>query len=765
MMITKTDLLSFTYFEDFHLDNGVKLIKNFDKVIEQLPPQRQKKILDKMKEFDPLNAIKKMVKNKNGINQVKYAFSKSSKNYGRLFAKSVSLQNLPREFRGLLSYGLYYDIDIENAHPNFLYQYCNQKGIKCDNLEYYVKNRNTIIKEFTNKYDLSRDDVKDIFLTLLNGGDREGLTSTDEFLKKFKAEMTTIHNLIVQLNPKILKDVKKSNDVNDHNINGKVINRILCDIENDVMLTCVEYLMKKGFKVCVLIFDGFMVRIEEGKTVNQELLNEVSIYAFEKTKYDVKLVEKPLDNSINLDLFDDELNDEDLSSQVTYYRQKEEFEKTHFKICFPPTYATIDNDEIYIQSTNHFRETHSHIPTTILKKLNGKPYLDEVHFTKVWFDDKHIRVYKKVDFFPKRDLCPSDNYNLFKGFKAENYEPINDVEKINKLIEPIIYQLKIIAQEHYEFILTYFAFILQYPHKKTQVNIITSGKDGTGKSMMFDYFREHILGDDVSIQTEDTDNIFGKFSNFHVKRLFLQIDEICTEDFSKKNVEKLKNITTSKTIKYEKKGFDPININNYVNIVMTTNNDFTIPISQTDRRNVFFKSLDTHLGDKDYWKQLHQHLEKQEVARAFYEYLMNYDLSALAPNWSEGAGLQFCRPNTEYNKEIKLMCLPYIYRFLSALTCYTDEYSEVDNTYNENDYIYIRAMRFYKLYEEWFKNCNFSCKIITPTKFFMDIKNINEDKAIEKKKGRDNNYYLINKTLLKDYLVSKSLYDENSFIN
>jgi catabolite regulation protein CreA len=60
--------------------------------------------------------------------------------------------------------------------------------------------------------------------------------------------------------------------------------------------------------------------------------------------------------------------------------------------------------------------------------------------------------------------------------------------------------------------------------------------------------------------------------------------------------------------------------NNYCNTIMTTNNDFTIPISQTDRRNVFFKASDTHKQDEVYFKKLASTFKKQDVARAFYEY-------------------------------------------------------------------------------------------------------------------------------------------------
>ena len=50
---------------------------------------------------------------------------------GRLFAQSASLQNLPREFRGAIGAN-YHDLDMQNAHPTILLQYCKKNDIKCD---------------------------------------------------------------------------------------------------------------------------------------------------------------------------------------------------------------------------------------------------------------------------------------------------------------------------------------------------------------------------------------------------------------------------------------------------------------------------------------------------------------------------------------------------------------------------------------------------------------------------------------------------------
>lgn len=764
-MIIKNDILSFTFNEYFNINKANTLINNWTEILKILPQERQKKILEKAKEFDPLNSLKKIVKNKNGINSVKYAFSKSSKYYGRLFSKNASFQGLPREFRAVLAIDNYKDIDFENCHPNILEQYCNKNCIKCDNLSYYNSNRNNILENLSNDLNIDKSDCKNLILTLLNGGNREGLTSTNDFLKIFKNEMTIIHNIIVQLNPKIFKQVKRSCSDNELNLNGKVVNRILCDIENNILLTAVEYLMNKNYNIDCLIFDGFLIRIEEDKIVNDKLLNETSNYVFENTGYNLKLISKDFDNIINLDLFENNNDTNDLSIEVTYNKDKEEFEKNHFKIMYPPSYISIDiNDELYIQQTETLHQTFSHKLTKILR---GE-VIEEVPFTKIWVHDKNIRVYKKADFYPNKNNCPSDVYNLFKGFKAEEYEPINDIEKINKLVEPIIHQLKVIAQEHYEFLIMFYAFIIQYPNIKTNVNIVISGKDGCGKSIINDFFRKKILGDVLSSQTDDTDDLFSKFSNIFVKKLFLQIDEISIEDFTKKKLEKLKNITTSSTIKYEKKGFDPIIINNYINTIMTTNNEFVIPISQTDRRNIFFKCDETYMGNSKYWTELYNHINSNEVSRAFYEYLLNYDLSSILNNINIESGLQFFRPNNNYTNELKLLCLHPTYRFYSALTNYiyptNDLYIKDHELYINNDelFINIQASILYKKYTDWYQMCGYNNKPTTLTKFFLDFKKMD---GIDKINKNGHFIYIIEKNKLKNYLIDKKLYDEDAFIN
>ena len=725
-----------TYTELFNIDIGEKLLKNWDLLIAQLPEHRQKKMNEKKKDYDLTLTLKKLCKNKNGQNLVKYQHSKGSSKLfkGRLFATSVSLQNLPRELRGALATGKYYDIDMVNAHPVILSQYCKKNNIDCPNLNKYVKSRDTIIKSIAKKTKMNKEKIKKTFLSALNGGEKE---LEDNFFKDFKKEIKLIHLQINLLNKELETIIKRKKD---YNVNGSITNTILCDIENTILLSCVSYLINKGYKVDVLVFDGLMIRN------NDDLpnLKELSEHIKEKLNYDIEFVEKPLINIFNFDVIPKELKEE-----PTYPTMKEEFEKEHFKIIFPPIYVSEDNnDNITTQSRASLLQSYEHLKTTVLKKNgNNNDVLIETSFIDTWCRDETIRKYDRIDFYPNKNECPVNHYNFFKGFKAEKYEPINDDKTIKELIKPIISHLKVIAQDNYEFLIKYFAFILKYPSKKTNVNIIVAGKDGTGKSIIFDYFRNMILGDELSSQTDDTEDIFSRFSNIYVNKLFLQIDEICSDDFKKKKAEKLKNITVSKTIKYEKKGIDSITVNNYVNMVMTTNNDFTIPISQTDRRNVFFKCSDTYLQNKEYFNKLSLEFKREEVARAFYEYLMNYDISSV--DWNEDEGLQQLRPITAYHKEVKSQCLPLIYRYLSNLA----------DSRGINE---IQASSLYKMYCEWFDKCNFNTHKSSITKFGMDMHNIT---GITKKRTSTHTIYKIERPQLREYLQLNDLYDDSAFID
>jgi hypothetical protein len=67
--------------------------------------------------------------------------------------------------------------------------------------------------------------------------------------------------------------------------------------------------MNEGYNVDVLVFDGCMIRRDENKNITDELLSGLSEYILGKTGHDIKFVEKDLDTSIDLSIYESPNND------------------------------------------------------------------------------------------------------------------------------------------------------------------------------------------------------------------------------------------------------------------------------------------------------------------------------------------------------------------------------------------------------------------------------------------------------------------------
>ena len=326
------ELEGMTYTEYINMDNAHKIVQNWEDILQKLPKNRRDKIMEQKKVFDPLVHLKKILKDKKDIIHTKYAFSKSLKTAGRLFAQNSSLQGLPREIRNALALGKYYDIDMKNAHPTILYQYCKSKGIGCEYLEKYVKNREVIINEISNDNNVPTEGIKQIILKALNGGYTYSYKSS--FLDNFVKEIKTIHTLLCNLNPAEYKKVKNRKE---YNAEGSMVNVILCREENTILMNSVLFMKEEGYNVDVLVFDGFMVRKGE-KELTEDVLLKLNKYILDKTGYNITFVEKSIDNILDLSTYPEPI--QNMKQSITYYKDKEVFEKNHLKITHPPLYIT-----------------------------------------------------------------------------------------------------------------------------------------------------------------------------------------------------------------------------------------------------------------------------------------------------------------------------------------------------------------------------------------------------------------------------------------
>jgi hypothetical protein len=241
---------------------------------------------------------------------VSYKHSNMLKVSGRQYAKGqLSLQSMTRKIRHTITKGLYNDIDMKNAHLSILNQYCSKKGWTHTEIKKSVKNNEEYLKDIMDADGVNRGEAKKLKLSVSYGSD---VTSKAKWFTAFKNEVKQIHKNMIEdkENKQLIKKIALSKG--DHvegthkfevyNMEGKLCGHIMCDIENKILMACMDYLKKKKIPTdnVVLIFDGFMIPkdVFDG---GEKILSRMSKYVFKKTGYEMTFVNKPQDEFLTLE--------------------------------------------------------------------------------------------------------------------------------------------------------------------------------------------------------------------------------------------------------------------------------------------------------------------------------------------------------------------------------------------------------------------------------------------------------------------------------
>jgi len=437
------------------------------------------------------------------------------------------------------------------------------------------------------------------------------------------------------------------------------------------------------------------------------------------------------------------LNPVDLTNPAmnTYELVKQRHEKNCFKLTKPAgSYCRflVDDEvpEIFPVTTlkSEYRDTYYYE-----QGANGRPI--RKRFIDDWIDDVNKRRILKIVVDP---TCTQTNVlNIWEPFAASLLNAIPD-SIVAELVEPIVHHiLKVYAnnnEEDAEYMLDWTANMIQHPDKKSQIAILLFGEEGCGKNIIYDFFRTKILGPFSSFQTAaPEDDIFGKFAPGITHRVFVQIDEV----FSLHDKhDKLKNLITSTHVTYETKGIDKLLVQNLVNVFLTTNNENALTVTNKERRLVMFRCSSVYVDNASYFKKLGAHLNRPDVARAFFQFLMARDLSKY-----DGGSFQTFRPRTDYLKESQLAGIPIISRFTSAYV-------------NSGEDDKQPAGQFYATFCHFHSMGNFKHNL-TISAFARELTRI---PGVAKHRTNSGMTYIMDKDVIKKHLIATNRYDEDAFL-
>lgn len=269
-----------------------------------------------------------------------------------------------------------------------------------------------------------------------------------------------------------------------------------------------------------------------------------------------------------------------------------------------------------------------------------------------WLGNMERRLIHKV-VLDVDQLQKKNAINLFTGYAVDPIEcELDDIKPFTDYIYNILASGN---KEVAQYIFNYMAAIVQL--KKNPHALILKGEQGAGKSTLTDVLVK-ILGRDFTSKIQHKDHLVGKFNSHLANKVLVYMEEaMLTTKKDKDNAidDTLKTLITEDTIKIEYKGGATIDIDNRINIIMTTNHDFPVNIEKGDRRYVIVEVSDSKAQDNNYFDALYSWFRDEGYSKILYV-MQNFPVN-----------MKMAIPKTEARKDSMLNSLRSEEKFIVEL--------------------------------------------------------------------------------------------------
>jgi hypothetical protein len=271
------------------------------------------------------------------------------------------------------------------------------------------------------------------------------------------------------------------------------------------------------------------------------------------------------------------------------------------------------------------------------EKVNGRNQfrLLQVSAFKLWFTNQQVTVGKKsmtiadywlnhnqrrqyhgIEFAPAK--ARDGYYNLWQGFAVEPRE--GDCSKFIAHLKDNVAQGN---KDHFNWIVGWWAQIVQQPTVKPGTSLVIRGKQGTGKTKIGEVFGS-LFGEHYEL-VDDQRYVTGQFNSHMASLLVLHADEAFWAG-DKRSEGKLKSLVTGYKHRLEFKGVDAILMDNFIRLFITANHDWVVPAGFEERRNAVFDISEARIRDTAFFSAI-DHEMNNGGREALLHCLLTFDLS------------------------------------------------------------------------------------------------------------------------------------------
>jgi len=728
----------------------ITMINNDELKLERYENNHKNESRTELYERIKVMLMKYQSKIKNNSATVMYDYT--IPNFGRVYAKGkyCSIGSMPREIRGTLAQDHYVDIDINNCHPVLMVQLCDKYNIECNELRNYVKNRDEYLKRVMDDFQVDRDAAKVLFLQLMYGGSYKSWCTDHDIDKKIPNWLNDFISDIVHIYPELLKHYEKEIELlqkndkpsHDYNKNAALISWILQDTECQILSTMLDCLGRYGKAVthCILCFDGFMMKKEK---YSPELLTLLEDEIYKKMNFSIKLSTKKF---TTIELKDNDESEEEDNMYIAPYTSY--FDIDVFNRCSNHSFASAkeyferfnrynnDGDNILVYDGERkvldivtIKRAQDKYRNLFDYSLNKEKYeLDSFpNFFREWMASPMRRHVISMDCIPYSDTISINRVfenniaNTFIGFNklisSFNPEYEND---FNDFYEN--YFLKLLFnccecnEEFANWMLCYFAQLIQHPEKRPLRSVCFVGNQGDGKNALLDAIA-NVIGKDLYHSSSKISDYFGEHACAHQGKLLINFDEAQAKgNYDLEGM--IKSFVTSAFIDINEKFVKQYRVTNNARLICTSNKLNTLPIDfeSGNRRFVLFHTTNpnktVHCKEHiDYFNHYYKIIESDFYPAYMYRKLMSIDIS----NWNSQQELK------TYQEGVARSLAEDTFTFFirEDIDNIREKCKVNGNYYDEDkDVGYITRDDLFDIYKQFCISSNFSNTSILNRKFF-----------------------------------------------
>jgi len=255
---------------------------------------------------------------------------------------------------------------------------------------------------------------------------------------------------------------------------------------------------------------------------------------------------------------------------------------------------------------------------------NGKNPTTKMHDAdNVWTKSRSRKEYKGITFKPNPE---KGMLNLWDVNPIPCERVKGNVNLVLQLIEKIMCNGN---TEKANYLIQYFAHIMQRPEVKPRVVPIFIGVEGTGKGCLTNGILGGILKSRYTL-VDTRDGVKNKFNKDLAYRFLIILDEACWQgDTELQSI--LRSRTGNKKVSVEEKFGSKYMVDDFARYIITANTADSVKIQESNTRYLIFKNADKYLNHPIYEK-IWGAIESDKLCEKFYDYLMDIDLTAYTPH-------------------------------------------------------------------------------------------------------------------------------------